>query len=62
MDDPMNTPNPGRGAGDSFDGDIIELREEDTTPAPPSESLRRWMEQRYGRKAPPPKPPTGDHR
>jgi hypothetical protein len=29
--------------------DIIEIREEDTTPEPPSEALRNLLEARYGK-------------
>jgi hypothetical protein len=62
MADPMKRSDSPRDSKKCFDGDIIELNEEDTTPAPPSESLRRWMERKYGRKAPPPQPPADEQK
>ena len=37
--------------------DIIEIREEDTKPGKMSEQTRKRLEEKYGRKAPPPKEP-----
>jgi hypothetical protein len=34
-------------------GDILEIREEDTKPAKPNPAYRKWLEEKYGRKAPP---------
>jgi hypothetical protein len=56
MADPKQMPKPAPGWRDSFDGDVLEIKEEDTVPAKRPESYRKWLEQKYGRKAPPANP------
>ncbi len=45
------------------DWDIVIVREEDTQPGKPSERTRKWLEEKWGRKSPPPssqdEPPSG---
>lgn len=62
MANPQRTPGPSPEPRDSFVGDVIELREEDTVPAKRPESYRTWLEQKYGRRAPPPKPPADEQK
>lgn len=57
MPDP-NKPNQGEVRFTSDNCDVLEIKEEDTQPGKLSESYRRLLEKKYGRKAPP-DPPDG---
>jgi hypothetical protein len=37
----------------SSDCELVEVREEDTTPGQPSERYRQWLREKYGRKGDP---------
>ena len=64
MTDPQKDPRPNRDHVEFLgEGDIVHVREEDTQPGKPSERYRKWLEEKYGRKSPPPtnpnEPPSG---
>lgn len=42
------------------DADLLEIREEDTRPGKMSDSFRRWLEEKYGRKAAMPSDSAGE--
>ena len=58
MPDPNNHNRPDDDQAEyGSDCDLIEICEEDTVPGEPSETWRKWMEAKYGKKASPSKPP-----
>ena len=53
MADPTKPSEPENRVVFASDGDILEILEENTTPGTPSESHRRFLERKYGKKNPP---------
>jgi hypothetical protein len=63
MADPKKTPDPDeRRVQFTSDGDILEITEDNTKPGKVSERYRRMLEQKYGRKTPPPNGPAEGRR